>query len=716
MIDVIVPVYKGLRETRRCLESVLHNIAAADKGVYRLIVVDDASPDPELRQFLRDLRERHAFTLIENTKNMGFVSSVNSSMDLSESNDVILVNSDTEIPVNGLNRLRAHAALDPKVGTITPFSNNATLCSYPHFFASHPIPSLESLSSLDDFFNHNKASGQVEIPTGVGFCMWIRRECLTEVGLFDEASFGKGYGEENDFCMRATGRGWKHVLAYDLFVFHEGGLSFGAEQNERKSRAEVILAAKHPRYATLIQAHREEDPARPFRHAVDLNRLVRETRKKVLILTHNEGGGVDKHIRDLAQSLSRNALFLVLRPLKKGFVFLEILSPDYGLKLYFSLPDHEEILLDWLLKIGVARVHFHHLMGFSPSVRNWPARLSCPYDFTVHDYFSVCPQVNLITEEGRYCREPNEEACNRCISIRPYHTKNTIQEWRSNYHAFLRGAERVLCPSLDVQERIGRYYSDLQLRFVPHLDEGGALPSRREKPQQILFLGSIDKKKGAELIQDLVLKAAKDFPDMKFVHIGNFWPESLEPQSSNFRRIPLDESSIEATIGGLGPSVFYFPAQCPETYSYVLNLALRAGASIVASRLGAFEGRLARYKNASLVAHDAPAKTWLSILQAKLAETPREEDNESFAREKLMAWDFYSREYLDGVGASPIGTKLRFTAVETHPFAYFPAALRGTSILERGLNHLRDWSIKNGISRWVPKHIKSQARRWIYQR
>ena len=58
--------------------------------------------------------------------------------------------------------------------------------------------------------------------------MYIRRDCLNDVSLFDADRFGRGY-EENDFCLRASAQGWRHLLACDTFVFHSGEVSFGAD-------------------------------------------------------------------------------------------------------------------------------------------------------------------------------------------------------------------------------------------------------------------------------------------------------------------------------------------------------------------------------------------------------------------------------------------------------------------------------------------------------
>ena len=65
-----------------------------------------------------------------------------------------------------------------------------------------------------------------ELITGNGYCMYIKRNVINELGLFDDDTFGKGYGEENDFCYRALDHGYTNVLCDDIFIYHKGTQSF----------------------------------------------------------------------------------------------------------------------------------------------------------------------------------------------------------------------------------------------------------------------------------------------------------------------------------------------------------------------------------------------------------------------------------------------------------------------------------------------------------
>ena len=269
MIDVVIPVYAGEAETRGCIESVL---GAGVTVPHEVVVVDDATPEPPIARWLDELAATGRVTLLRNASNRGFVHSVNRGMALHADRDVVLLNSDTEVPPGWLDRLAIAAASDPKVASVTPFSNNATLCSYPHWGWEGAVPGTLGLAGLDALFARELAGRTLDLPTAVGFCMYIPRAALDALGAFDEERYGRGYGEENDFCMRAWKAGWRNVLAADVFVFHHGAISFSAEREQRVEEATRALLARHPEYTERVQAFIAADPARPLRAAVDLAR------------------------------------------------------------------------------------------------------------------------------------------------------------------------------------------------------------------------------------------------------------------------------------------------------------------------------------------------------------------------------------------------------------------------------------------------------------
>ena len=263
-IDIIIPVYRDAALTRACIESVLRS---RDPKMGRVIVINDGSPEQAVKDYCEELVAGGDVELISHDHNLGFVATVNRGMRATE-NDVVLLNSDTEVSGNWLSRLQHVAQTRADCSTVTPFSNNATICSFPKFCEDNPLPSGMTLARTDAVFAEVNAGESCEIPTGVGFCMYITRASLDRVGAFDEAAFGRGYGEENDFCRRAVAAGFKHYHCADVYVQHKGGVSFANDAPALQASAARALLSKHPDYDAVIQSFIKKDPAREFRERV----------------------------------------------------------------------------------------------------------------------------------------------------------------------------------------------------------------------------------------------------------------------------------------------------------------------------------------------------------------------------------------------------------------------------------------------------------------
>lgn len=279
-VDIIVPLYRNLDVCRCCVESVL---AHTDPGRARLVLVDDASPEPALSAWAASLAADGRAILLRHETNLGFVAAVNAGMAQDTERDVVLLNSDTEVPAGWLERLQRAALSAADIATVTPFSNNGSICSYPHFCTSSPLPEGLDLATLDGLFARANAGRVVDLPTAVGFCMYIRRSALQRFGAFDAERYGRGYGEENDFSRRVAAGGLRNVLCGDLFVFHEGAASFGEERHALMASAEQRLLERYPDYGRLVSEFISADPLQVLRDAVDELRLELPAQEAVLL-------------------------------------------------------------------------------------------------------------------------------------------------------------------------------------------------------------------------------------------------------------------------------------------------------------------------------------------------------------------------------------------------------------------------------------------------
>lgn len=619
-VDVIVPVYKGLDDTRRCILSVLHCKCIS---AIRLIVINDASPEPEVTEWLREVAATdNRILLLENPENLGFVGTVNRGMEFSSDHDVVLLNSDAEVANDWLDRLIATAYSDQHVGTVTPFSNNATICSYPRFCEAHPLPAGHTTASLDALCAQLHPGAAVDIPTGVGFCMYIRRDCLKAVGLFDTANFGKGYGEENDFCHRAHKAGWRNLHALDTFVLHAGGISFGASKSARELAAMETLRRLHPDYETEVMRFIQADPAQPYRHAMDLARLVQSPKTKVLAVTHDRGGGTLRHVHELAEAMAEQAHYLCLTPAPGNKLRLELLGASEGFQLEFSVQTEFDELVELLQAVGVRLVHFHHMLGHHPSIQTLPSRLGVPFDFTAHDHYSYCPQISLTDHHNRYCGEKGVDQCRQCLGRSPAPGAVDIVVWRENQSRFLQDARHVLAPSKDTAQRMARFLPGADVRFAAHTDMAdlSSLPEARPLhaphggPLKIAVIGAMSAIKGADMLEQVALEAAKTNSPLD-IHLLGFGYRHLKgrPKSNLTVYGAYEEADLPQLLEWLQPDLVWFPAQWPETYSYTLSASLRAGLPIVAPQLGAFSERLQGRTWSWLTPWDKTASEWLAF-------------------------------------------------------------------------------------------------------
>jgi GT2 family glycosyltransferase len=248
-ITVIVPVFNAVDELRRCLHSLqVHTTRAA-----RLLLIDDASTEPEIGSVLAGACKLAGIEVLHNHQNQGFTASVNRGIRSAGGDDVVILNSDTVVTPRWLERLSVTAYQDPLVATVTAVSDNAGAFSVPEIGVSNPTPAGFDYDETSRAIAQRGDLVRPRTPTGSGFCLYIKRAALDEVGILDETAFPRGYGEENDFCMRALSRGWHHVVDDGVFIHHEREASFGAEKQLLMETGRSVVNRRHPQYTALVR-------------------------------------------------------------------------------------------------------------------------------------------------------------------------------------------------------------------------------------------------------------------------------------------------------------------------------------------------------------------------------------------------------------------------------------------------------------------------------
>ncbi|MCP3960115.1 MAG: glycosyltransferase [bacterium] len=440
-VDVIVPVHGAAAATARCLASLARH---TDFTRHRLVVVVDGDPDfaPEALEPLAGQTEP---LVLENDTCRGFVASVNRGMAAS-GRDVVLLNSDTAVTPRWLEKLQEAAYSAPAIATVTPFSNNATICSLPRPAEVNALPPGHDVESFGSLVEEVSARERPRIPSGVGMCLYIKRRALDQVGPFDEASFGAGYGEETDFCFRALEAGFVHVLDDATFIFHEGQQSFGAERLARVRRAERELERRHPEYVATIAGFLTGDPLRPARDRV-LRRLTPERRvtvspaelPRVLHVVHGwppyAHGGSELYAYWLvARQQERFEVAVYARvadatrrygeatEMLDGRARVRLVVNNFSQRSPLSRnalrsrrieADFDRFVADFRPDL----IHVHHLSGHGLSLLGRAAASGASIVYQIQDWWALCARANLWRPDRSLCSGPTPARCSACLPL-----------------------------------------------------------------------------------------------------------------------------------------------------------------------------------------------------------------------------------------------------------------------------------------------------------
>ncbi len=422
----------------------------------------------------------------------------------------------------------------------------------------------------------------------------------------------------------------------DLFRFgvDAGQARMRAELRQRVAAADRIMREQHlqilalqaqldpgevpPSLTPLVPIIKTESAALPVvasqSHREGLQVLARSTRPRILFLSHAMGGGTEKHLQDLLAAIAPEVEALVMRPATLGVLRIDWQREQAAFTLHFPLPQKLAALRDWLVNAALSRVHLHHVAGFPPETLDLLGELKCPLDITLHDYFVVCPQYQLTDAGGSYCGEPDEAGCARCLAARPHPWGWTIEHWRARFRALLGQADRVFAPSRDLVHRLTKYVPTDRVGYAPHAEpvQAPVVP-----PLRVALLGKLSANKGLGVVEACARDAQARGLPLHFIVLGP--TTSALPQ---WPELPIrvlgayPEGQLDALIAIERPEVMFLPNQSPESYSYVLNAALRSGLPIVASDLGAIGERLASHSRATLLPWRSTAPTWNAALLA----------------------------------------------------------------------------------------------------
>ncbi len=610
-VTVVIPVFNGGDVVRHCLESVCRHSHGA-----RIVVIDDGSTNPATVALIDEVARTGPVEVVRHDRNWGYTRTANHGMELAGDDDLVLLNSDAVVGPNWLSKLALVAYSEDRVATVTAISDNAGAMAFPRAGVGNTWAPELTWDEIARSVAMRTTTFSQHVPTGHGFCMYIRRAASSAVGAFDVDLFPQGYGEENDFSRRAAAQGFVNLIAPQVFVSHERGASFGTRRAGLIETGIAKVEQRHPDYLDLVQnwlaSPQTELLRRESRQIQRRTGTLAGVRPRVLYVIHRANGGTQMTNFDLMQHISEQDSFLLeavagqsveLFEIRRGRKhLLESWQPEVGFTITeFWHEAYGGFLARIIASLNIELVHVRHLIAQPFATLPTVLRLlHIPLVLSTHDFYMVCPTVNLVDNNGLHCGgvcTPGDGQCHAGTEFSrgaPSNLKHEwIKTWQEQSLAVLESARTIICTTESAARIHRRVFPSIADRIV--LIEHGrdlAVPeetpvrTRQPGPIRILAAANWEPIKGIEYIQQL----AAALGDRVEWHFFGSRCERLGDFGIAHGRYARDDFPLIARE--VDPDLIAVLATWPETYSHTLAEAWSLGIPVLGNDIGAVADRI----------------------------------------------------------------------------------------------------------------------------
>lgn len=624
----------GARIVERCIHSVLEHSGGA-----RVVVIDDATTDQEVLDVLARFSESEAIELHRHAPNWGYTRTANHAFALGGDDDVVLLNSDTVVGPGWLRRLRWTAYSRDNVGTVSAVSDNAGAMAVPTPGKYNEWPAHLTWSEISRGIAKKVGLASMELPSGHGFCMFVRRDLINAIGNFDEVAFPEGYGEENDFCQRALKKGFLNLLAPHVMVGHARSQSFGDER--RAALVKVgrdAVDAMHPEYTADIRAWNGSAEMAGIRAEFVSHReeLEKETSVKPVLLyvIHRSGGGTPATNKDLLSQLVGVQESLLLEATPSAITLYAFSDGVFNpLETWKPSPkfdvtdtwreDYAGYVAELILRHNIELVHIRHLVNQPLTTIPQVCRLmDVPMILSTHDFYYICPTIHLLDESLKYCGGVCTPGKGKCtlptafVKNVPELKHDWVYEWRRRASEVLGSASAVIATTPSAASIYAENYPAHQgkLELIEHGRDVSAIGFLRDTdrlpgPMRVMLPANWAPQKGIDLIQELVERTSP------YVEWHGFGKNSKALGDKVIGHGEFTRTNYASLAREVDPDFVGIFSVWPETYSHTVTEAWAFGVPVLATDIGAPADRIRLHGGGRVVslAPDVAARQLLEL-------------------------------------------------------------------------------------------------------
>ncbi|WP_395454197.1 glycosyltransferase family 2 protein (plasmid) [Azospirillum melinis] len=471
-VNVLVSVYKGLH----FLDPFFESVFAAPGHPMEVTVVDNGNTDPEVVAFLEKAHQRYKprMRLIRVEENEGYIRGICAAYEAApHGRHVVVLNTDLVLPPGWLKRLIQPILDNDDIATVTPFTNAGTVCSFPIVgednlrFRDQPVEVIDRA-----FQGIAWPDGGVTLPSGVGFCMAHNKAVLERIGYYDADTYGFGYGEENDWCLKAHRLGYRNILLPNMYVWHKhGGVYMAEEKRQLIARNLKTIHSRFPEYHGMVMSYFAADPMAGLRTLVAARLVTGELKAPGRAIVVDNAHASAPALNRKVETCEQGGVCVWIGAASGPSVQVSVFVQEIATTFHTSSP---AALIKLLKLLNITDVTVYDLPENTlvnaaiKLLAEQKAQARIALHLVLSDYTLLCPGRTLRNYRGDPCGLPAPEVCNACLRMLDNgdgvaRDVTSIEEWRSRWAVYVAAADTIarvvtLAPEL-IETGLQRYFA-----------------------------------------------------------------------------------------------------------------------------------------------------------------------------------------------------------------------------------------------------------------